>query len=641
MQKSKADVLATWYNGAFFPMFFGCVFYLLALPPTEMWWFGWLVAAFWTPLIRRKCLLQKQMPIAEEKDKEKRPKNQKKRFLLTFLTKNRFKNHPYRQIWLAGVIFWGFAVHWVCFPHPAACFGWFALICYLGLYFPLFAFFARILHFTTVCGHKIPVWLAAPVAWLAISYLKSTLMGGFGFALLEHTQYKQTALIQFADIGGESLVGAVMIFVGVLLGYCLPITISPKENRDKNTSQTETCLGTSRLGLCFCLGMVVVSFVLIISYGKFRDSQYVQPEQALLKVALLQGNYRASLSAPPGWYDKVFENYRKMAVEASEQHGDEIDLIVWPESTCIIPWVDVDRTELSLETQGAYSEEQWDELLTDNNREICDLVQDIGKPCLLGLPSYVFSEKKNGKFCYNSALMIDNVYVVDYDSGKGNKFQLRHQRYDKMLLVMFGEYIPLTDFLPEGFFLKTLCQRADFGRQPVSFDIIQGDVKEKNHVSSSICHVSANICFESSSSKLIRSQVRALANQGTAPDVLVNISNDGWFRHSSQIDMHLATHVFRAIENRKPYLVATNGGFSAGIDGSGRILSIGKRNSNQVVLVKLFADSRSAWYLGIGAFFPLISLLFVVVMSLFRIGKKCVTVCHATRCESNNTETPY
>jgi len=130
---------------------------------------------------------------------------------------------------------------------------------------------------------------------------------------------------------------------------------------------------------------------------------------------------------------------------------------------------------------------------------------------------------------------------------------------------------------------------------------------------------SANICFESSSGSLIRRQIIQLKELGKDPDLLINLSNDGWFHHSSQIEMHLATHVFRAIENRKPYLVATNGGFSVGLDGSGKLQSIGQRAENQVVYVDLTGDNRFSAYLLWGSIFHLSSLGCVFIMLLLPI----------------------
>src|SRR5262249_20469782 len=58
---------------------------------------------------------------------------------------------------------------------------------------------------------------------------------------------------------------------------------------------------------------------------------------------------------------------------------------------------------------------------------------------------------------------------------------------------------------------------------------------------------------------------------GKQIDMLLNISNDGWFSHSSELEMHLAASVFRAVENRIAVARAVNTGASALIDPSGRI----------------------------------------------------------------------
>ena len=53
--------------------------------------------------------------------------------------------------------------------------------------------------------------------------------------------------------------------------------------------------------------------------------------------------------------------------------------------------------------------------------------------------------------------------------------------------------------------------------------------------------------------------------------MLINLSNDGWFHGSAELDMHLAIGVFRAFENRVPLARAVNTGLSALVDGNGEI----------------------------------------------------------------------
>ena len=66
--------------------------------------------------------------------------------------------------------------------------------------------------------------------------------------------------------------------------------------------------------------------------------------------------------------------------------------------------------------------------------------------------------------------------------------------------------------------------------------------------------------------------------------MLVNLTNDGWFWGSSELDLHLMCGVFRAVECRKPMVIAANTGFSAVIDADGRILFQGPRRDTDVVV---------------------------------------------------------
>ncbi|MEZ6080013.1 MAG: hypothetical protein R3C56_31355 [Pirellulaceae bacterium] len=68
---------------------------------------------------------------------------------------------------------------------------------------------------------------------------------------------------------------------------------------------------------------------------------------------------------------------------------------------------------------------------------------------------------------------------------------------------------------------------ADAGREVKSFSV--GKVR-----------VAPNICFESMMPRVINSQCTLVA-QGQSPDVLINITNDSWFRGSTMLDHHLAS----------------------------------------------------------------------------------------------------
>jgi apolipoprotein N-acyltransferase len=83
--------------------------------------------------------------------------------------------------------------------------------------------------------------------------------------------------------------------------------------------------------------------------------------------------------------------------------------------------------------------------------------------------------------------------------------------------------------------------------------------------------------------------------------VIVNLTNDGWFWGSSELDMHLVAAIFRAVEVRTPIVIAANTGFSAAIDGCGRLLARGPRRATAPVRAGVQPDGRTSPWLVAGS----------------------------------------
>jgi apolipoprotein N-acyltransferase len=207
-------------------------------------------------------------------------------------------------------------------------------------------------------------------------------------------------------------------------------------------------------------------------------------------------------------------------------------------------------------------------------------------PLLLGIDAVHFSNEGYQHFTendFNSALFVDS---------QGKPLS----QYDKMHPVMFGEYIPLADWFPFLYRVTPLTGGLTTGTKLVSQKL--GDFR-----------YAPNICYETVIPHLIRRQVSQLRAQGEEPDVLVNITNDGWFRGSSELDMHLACGVFRAVEMRKPLVISANTGFSAWIDSDGHIVQQGARRAADVIIAKPQIDSRHSFYVDHGDWFSSICLV--------------------------------
>ena len=123
-------------------------------------------------------------------------------------------------------------------------------------------------------------------------------------------------------------------------------------------------------------------------------------------------------------------------------------------------------------------------------------------------------------------------------------------RYDKMFLVPFGEFVP--PFF--GWVNKVSPEVGDFA--PGNRVVVAPLDGRK---------LGVFICYESAFPHLVRRFVDSGA------DVLLNISNDGYFGHLAGREQHLTIARMRAAENNRWIIRATNDGISAAIDPSGRI----------------------------------------------------------------------
>ena len=191
---------------------------------------------------------------------------------------------------------------------------------------------------------------------------------------------------------------------------------------------------------------------------------------------------------------------------------------------------------------------------------------------------------------YNSAVLVGSDGVL---SG----------RYDKLHRVTFGEYIPLGRDLP-------LAAEADAVRR--AFWHQRGTKAAVFDVEG--FRFAPIICFEDTVPQLVRNVINATTAEtpaGPKPvDFLVNLTNDGWFHGSSELDQHLITAAFRCVEFRTPMVRAVNTGISAFIDGDGVIrrkalgLSTGEPKQEEAVLVDTVPlDDRQSLYLAAGDWF--------------------------------------
>jgi len=503
----------------------GAILLWAALPPLDLWPLAWIAPLWWVVLIRRNQLSGPQFFQNVPREKPNRWTRRPLAVLRWLLD----RRHPYRGLWLVGFFFWLAAIHWLRLPHWVDYFGWIALASYLAFYLPVFVGLSRI----AVHRLRLPVILAAPVVWTGLELARGHLLTGFTMAGLGHTQYRWIDLIQLSDLAGAYGVGFVVMWVAA----CLARMIScDSQSRPWWKPQAWWPL-VPAVGV---LGAAIL-------YGHVRRQQ---PQTAsAARIALIQGSIDSEFKRKPHLREMIHQHYLLLSQEAIRQFGN-LDLIIWPETMYRETWIEVAPNARmtdefkDLDWTPSQFRTFWELEGQKRRRAMTEMAGKLGVPMILGLDTCRFGPK--GPQVFNSV-----VFVPTSGEIQGP--------YHKMHLVLFGEYLPFARYLPWLYDLTPLSVGLTEGKRAVAFDL--GGLR-----------LVPNVCYETVLPHVIRRQ----ANDAE-PDVLVNLTNDGWFWGSSELDMHLICGVFRAVECRKPLLIAANTGISAWIDANGEIHQRGPR----------------------------------------------------------------
>jgi len=238
----------------------------------------------------------------------------------------------------------------------------------------------------------------------------------------------------------------------------------------------------------------------------------------------VQLNFPEVPEYPPDWFTKNAPQLDEIARLSLAQSAEKPDLLVWPEAPAPFSFEDTQFAKLA-----------------------SNLATRFGHSFLAGVIEWKPPEDPSDRMApgqqaaYNSAILVD-------PQGQ------RVFTYDKVHLVPFGEYEPfplihrvVANISTEvGGFRKG--QKYAVGRLPNgnTFGVF--------------------ICYEA----IYPAEVRRFTANGA--QLLLNISNDGWFGRSAAAEQHLHMVRVRAAENRRWIVRATNNGFTASIDPYGRMV---------------------------------------------------------------------
>jgi apolipoprotein N-acyltransferase len=270
----------------------------------------------------------------------------------------------------------------------------------------------------------------------------------------------------------------------------------------------------------FDFTVTMAGIVGILIFG-LRAAQVSPPTKAI-RVAAVQSNVPQNQKFDPEFTRKIFDQFRRLS-EIALRSNPPPDLLVWPESSMPGP------------------------VLADpqSHKFVSDLATSSETDLLLGT---IDVDKRD---VYNAAVLF---------SDGGDRIQI----YRKIHLVPFGEYVPGRHRVP------LLAQ--------IVGDQVPGDFKEGSEYSvftltDNNIRVAPLICFEDTIGELTRQFV--LPSDATpGANLLVDMTNDGWFQHSAGSHQHLANAIFRCIETRRPMIRAANTGVTCFINQFGRATQV-------------------------------------------------------------------
>lgn len=478
---------------------------------------------------------------------------------------------PYLILYACGALHWAMMLHFVRLPHWAGWFGLLALGLYLGLYPVAFVWISRFL----IHRRRWSFAIACPVVWVGLEWLRAWMATGMPLATLGHALAPFPILIQTADLFGGYTVSLLIVIVNCAVAGLLPIGAL------RRRSYTPTALAAASMGAA-------------LLYGSWRLHQ--TPPQANddpLKVVLLQGKIDTHFNEDRATPDEIFEEYRSLAVEARAIAPDA-DVILYPESAFPYPEFLFDAGEIDSDVRRIQRQRDFLVLLARGFDPEADEPPPKPWPDLLMGTHTVIYPKPDDAFeglptyrGYNSA-----VWIGDDGDVLG--------RYSKRHLVMFGEYIPGGTIVPWVYSLSPNGRGLDVGDRAEVFEI---DGKRLMPL----------ICFESIVPQYVLISRQEAAERGDDPDYLVNLTNDGWFWGSSLLDLHFSSNIFRAVEHRRPMLVAANTGFSGTIDGNGVVRTKGPRRDRKALIDSVPLDGRESLYAATGDWFAMFCMGIVLI----------------------------
>jgi apolipoprotein N-acyltransferase len=485
-------------------------------------------------------------------------------------------------IWYLGNCYWIYQTMYLYggLPKPVAA-GILILFClYLGLYHALFGTLVSTFH--QRFGRPAAL-LLVPFAWVAVELARARITS-FPWDLLGNSQVDNPMLIRLAPITGAYGLS----FVVALVNALWLVRIRIRERR--YTRPVLTIAGV----------IFVVAYLFILRYT--QTSLLTRPTAT---ATLVQENLSVGAAAANQPFEsttQLIQSFSNLSVHPANRiyagipEYPSTPLITFerrdpdaPTHTGLIVWPEAPS---GFRTNDPEFLRQM-HALADSTHALL-IIGSLG----IDPNPNPDSNARRPYFVYDSATFFNEG--ENEGPGLSNSSQ---SRYDKIHLVPWGEYIPFKQFF---FFADKLT--AGVG------DMDRGTDRKVVHFNNHV--YGAFVCYES----IFGDEIRQFVKNGA--EVLVNISDDGWYGDTSAPWQHLNMARMRAIENHRWILRSTNTGVTAAINPYGIVTAAAPRHVRTSINVGYGYENYLTFYTKYGDLFAYLCALVTALALALAVPRK-------------------
>ena len=443
---------------------------------------------------------------------------------------------------------------------------------WLGIIWALWAWGVNRIGNTT----RVPIEWSVPVVMVAAEFAVPRIFPAY----MGNSQYLFPAVMQICDLFGITAVTFLIYRVNAVGFLWVRSLIEGRPRPVRATAVTVAMLAGTLI-----YGVVQMNRV---------DARMAEAPK--LKIGMVEGDVGIFQTATK---DQIKNHLLIQQNLSAELEAQGADLIVWPESAYRYGHLPKDAKQFPPSKAPLVPDWGADQARRTPRRDRSAPQRGFTTPLLFGSTSIAKSDtprwEGDGPFVpYNTAWLLDRDGTVV-------------GTYDKVFLLVFGEYVPLAKYFPQIYEMIPAAGNLEAGTR---LEVIETDIFEQVKPA----RLGILVCYEG----LLPAFTRPLVTEGK-PHVLINITNDDWFGKTAERYLHLALTVPRAIEHRLAFVRSTLTGVSVFVDANGRQIEMTRPDDPEAIIWDTPLMQSATVYQIIGDAFPWGCLL--LTLGLYGFGR--------------------